>query len=84
MIFFFGTPHRGARLVESNTKVKLLENLARSASYSIPPNLRTVLAPRSEELFGINDDFSSVKGHIAVVNFYETKTTGGLSSLVSP
>ena len=81
-IFFFGTPHRGARVLESSKKVKLLENLAKAAKYNIPENLRTILAPRSNELFAINDDFSDIKGNIAIVNFYERKVTEILGTLV--
>ena len=81
-IFFFGTPHRGARVLDSNKRVKLLENLAKVANYKIPENLRTALEPRSNELFAINDDFSAVKGNVTVVNFHEMKVTQKLGTLV--
>ncbi len=81
-VFFFGTPHRGARVLESNKKVKLLENMAMVANYEIPENLRTVLKPRSNELFAINDDFFDIKDNISVVNFYEMKKTEKLGTLV--
>ena len=81
-IFFFGTPHRGARILESSKKVKLIQNLAAVANYEIPTNIKRALAPRSAELFAINDDFSDLKGGIVIVNFYEMKITERLGTLV--
>ena len=52
------------------------------ANYEIPKNLKTVLEPRSNELFAINDDFSDIKGDISIVNFYEKRKTPKLGSLV--
>ena len=82
LIFFFGTPHGGSHYLDKS-KVWLIEKLAKAASYKIPENLKSVLAPKADDLFSINDEFPQVKGDIAIVNFYEQKTMTGLDDLVS-
>ncbi|KAH7245282.1 hypothetical protein BKA59DRAFT_170735 [Fusarium tricinctum] len=81
-IFFFGTPHRGSRTIGGRARVTLVEHLAKVAGYAVPPEIRDVLEPGSKELFAINDDYSDIIRDISVVNFYEGKTTEGLSDLV--
>ena len=71
--FLFRYPHRGARVLEYMIMV---------ANYEIPENLRTVLKPRSNKIFAINDDFSDIKGKISVANLYEIKKTEKLGILV--
>lgn len=82
-IFFFGTPHRGARLLDSKKRVAFVERLAKATGYQIPPNLRGALEMASNELFGVNDDFGDVKRDITIVNLYEAKKTASVSGLVS-
>lgn len=50
----------------------------------VPKNLKTVLTPRGDESFVVNSDFMRVKGHIAIVNFYEQLPTGIIQDLVRP
>lgn len=83
-IFFFGTPHKGAQMLDSKKRVALLERVAKViTSDAIPPNLRSVLEPASNELFGVNDDFAGIKGDVLIVNFYEAIKTPLLSGVVS-
>lgn len=82
VIFFFGTPHAGSHYLDK-TKVWIVEKIAKAASYQIPENLKSVLQPRANELFVINDEFPLVKEKISIVNFYEQKTMFGLDELVS-
>jgi hypothetical protein len=76
-----GTPHRGSHVLEK-TKVTILEKIAKAAFHEIPYNLKTALQPRANELFEINDTFASVKGSLAIVNFYEQKHMKGLDELI--
>ena len=81
-MFFFGTPHAGSNYLEK-TKVHIIEKLVKTAACRIPENLRSVLEPRANELFVINDGFPLVKGRIAIVNFYEQQLMKGFNELVS-
>ena len=65
------------------TKVWIVEKIAKVASYEIPENLKSVLQPRANELFVINDEFPLVKEKISIVNFYEQRKTAILNELVS-
>lgn len=60
-----------------------MERLAIVTNNQIPPNLRAVLEPASNELFGVNDDFPDIKRDMIIVNFYEAKKTPIISALVS-
>ncbi|CZR69786.1 uncharacterized protein PAC_19686 [Phialocephala subalpina] len=81
LICFMGTPHRGSHVLEK-MKVSMLEKLAKAAFQEIPYNLKTALKPRANELFEINDAFASVKGSLAIINFYEQKHVRGLGELI--
>jgi hypothetical protein len=82
-VIFFGTPYRGARLLDSKKRVAMVERLAKVTNNQIPPNLRAVLEPASNELFGVNDDFPDIKKDMIILNFYEAKKTPSISALVS-
>ena len=81
LIFFFGTPHGGSHLL-GKANVSLLEKLAKVAFLEIPKQLRSVLQPRAQELFSINDEFPRVRENMTTVNFYEQKPIAGLKELV--
>jgi hypothetical protein len=81
LIVFLGTPHRGSYVLESKT-VYVLEKIAKAAQQEIPPNLKSALKVRSDELFDINEDFVTVKRDTAIVSFYEQKDTKIIGDLV--
>lgn len=62
---------------------QLVLGLGKVANRQLPPNIKKMLEPRASEAFVANSDFMKIKGNISIVNFYEQKTTPGLSDLVS-
>jgi hypothetical protein len=85
VLFFFGTPHRGAAALHSK-RLGLLVNVSKLFLAKLPGDLETALKTRSIELFAINDQFRNIpllqENKLLITCFFERVKTAGLGDVV--
>ena len=79
-IVFFGTPHRGSGKANYG---KTLANVAAGVMHKPKSKLIDALQSNSETLMRLTSEFKFEAPNIKIMTFYETKTMGMFSGLVS-
>lgn len=84
-IMFFGTPNAGSSL-GAQTRIRILQNIARVSFTKVPPKLEEALSMHSDELLDLADDFRKLtlctQKTITVYSYYEGNTTAKVGSRV--
>ena len=79
-IVFFGTPHRGS---DKANYGKTLANVAAGVTHKPKSKLIDALQSNSDTLMRLTSEFKFEAPNIEIMTFYETKTMGIFSGLVS-
>ena len=79
-IVFFGTPHRGS---DKASYGKILANVATGVIHKPRSKLINALQSNSDTLMKLTSEFKFEAPNMEILTFYETKSMGIFSSLVS-
>jgi hypothetical protein len=87
-LVFFGSPYAGSS-IDKNARVRLLQLVANSLTFSVPPMIGNALSLISNDLTVLHDDFRDLlaglqqeQREILINTFYETRSIGYLGCRV--